>query len=81
MEATVAATSPALKSYLLSLSKDPAKVQALRKNPQAELQAAGLSAADQEVIKSADPGRIRAAISGGQALAGDVTVVVVIAVF
>ncbi|SFN44927.1 hypothetical protein SAMN05216386_1014 [Nitrosospira briensis] len=68
-----------LRDYLLELAQKPDKVAALRADPKAALAASGLSEADQNIVTSADPGKIRAAL-GGLGAADNVTVVIVIAV-
>lgn len=68
-----------LSDFLLELGKHPAKVKALRASPDKVMSDAGLADEEKEIVKSGDPARIRAAISGVQ-LADNVIVVVVLAV-
>lgn len=71
---------------LISLAEDPAKLQALRNNPDQVLSTTSLTPVEQSLARSiaADPSKIRDAVSfdlGQKAAAGgDTTVVVVVVV-
>ncbi len=49
-----------LTKFLIELSEDPAKRREFDADPQAMMNAAGLSATDQELLLSRNPSRIRA---------------------
>jgi hypothetical protein len=68
----------ALANYLMELAENPAKVKALRNNPDAELDASGLSDEEKDVVKSGDPARIRSAFGDPQL--GTTVIVIVLAV-
>ncbi|HXS51445.1 MAG TPA: hypothetical protein VN782_02845 [Usitatibacter sp.] len=67
-----------LKDYLMQLAESPDKVRALRADPEAEMKKAGLTDSDKQVIRSADAGKIRAALMGGATPRGDNVVVIVV---
>ena len=70
-----------ISNFILKLSKDAKLQQELRKDPKATMDAAGLSAADQNIIREGDPEKIRNALSGHPLVPHDTVVVVVVAVF
>ena len=68
-----------LIDFLTNLANDPSTMNKFRQDPDATMQAAGLSQQDQAVIKSKDPAQIRAAIAPSAAprVAAEVLVLVI----
>jgi hypothetical protein len=73
------ATSKKLTKFLIDLSNNPADLERFKRDPKGHLDATDLSPDEKSVILSADPAKIRQAISG-DVVAGDVVVVVVVVV-
>ena len=67
-----------LGEFLADVAKDTAKLDALKKNPDKAMTDAGLSDADKAIVRSGDPGKIRAAVAGTFQPADNVVVVVVV---
>jgi hypothetical protein len=66
--------SQAIERYLIELGHNPDKIARFRADPDTELALAGLSPAEGEILKSADPARIRAAVSQ-QRMAGELIII------
>ncbi len=69
-----------LTSYLMKLSEDSAALSAFKGAPHQEMEKAGLSAEEKELVLSADPNAIRAAMTGDASTAGFTVTVVIVAV-
>jgi hypothetical protein len=54
-----------LGNFIKKLATDPKALRSYRRNPETALKAAGLSRVEVAAMKSKDPGRIRAALGGG----------------
>lgn len=54
-----------LGNFVMKLATDPKALSSYRRDPDAALKAAGLSRVEEEAMKSKNPGRIRAALGGG----------------
>jgi hypothetical protein len=59
--------SDSVRKFLVSLATDPARLGAFIKDPDAELEAAGLSEQDRAALKSGNPAAIYGLVSGQQA--------------
>jgi hypothetical protein len=59
-----AAKPDPVRSFLVALATDPARLGAFIKDADAEMKTAGLSAEDQAVLKSGNPGLIHARLAG-----------------
>lgn len=67
-----------LTKFLVQMAHDPHALASFERDPEAAVQAAGLSAHDAEVVKSRDPKKIGAAVTAEfpQAGARPITVVI-----
>jgi hypothetical protein len=70
-------SSASLGDFLLGLAEDPARLEEYKRDQEAALSASGLSAEDQEVLRSNDPQRIKAALGDVAAMAVVVIVIVI----
>jgi hypothetical protein len=52
-----------LLDFLIALAEDPLRAKRFKSNPEAELAGAGLTDEEKDVLRSRDPGRIRAALA------------------
>lgn len=67
-----------LREFVLDLSRDPHKVDALKADPDGVLDATSLSDEEKRLVKSGDVAAITSALSEGRHAAGDPIVFVVV---
>src|SRR5688500_14093827 len=53
-----------LKTFLVGLATDPARLGAFTQNPEAEMQSAGIDEPDRDILRSGDPAAIHGRITG-----------------